>query len=145
MTTYPSRIYKMDDVFISLLYQTIDSSAYQIVLTLAHEEFINKEKDLPFNLQKLVMNGWIKLIWYHNINSHKKLFPIIQLYPDNDILIVEDNIIRTKNFIEIFVKDHKIYPKHIICGNFKYFHNNKFEIKSLKGYLNKINKEITLS
>ena len=108
MTTYPSRIYKMDDVFISLLYQTIDSSAYQIVLTLAHEEFINKEKDLPFNLQKLVMNGWIKLIWYHNINSHKKLFPIIQLYPDNDILIVEDNIIRTKNFIEIFVKDHKI-------------------------------------
>ena len=142
MTTSPSRIYEMDDVFISLLYQTIDSSAYQIVLTLAIEEFINKEKDLPFNIQKLLMNGWIKLIWYHNINSHKKLFPIIQLYPDNDILIVEDNIIRTKNFIEIFVKDHKKYPKDIICGNFKYFYNNKFEIKSLKGYLNKINKEI---
>jgi hypothetical protein len=48
MTTCPSRIYKMDDVFISLLYQTIDSSAYQIVLTLANEEFINKEKDLKY-------------------------------------------------------------------------------------------------
>ena len=88
MTSYPARIYGIYEVFISLLNQSIDISSYQCFLTLAKEEFINGEKDLPINLQKLILNGWIKIIWYHNIYSHKKLIPLIQDYPENDILIL---------------------------------------------------------
>ena len=137
MTSYPERIYGIFEVFISLLHQSADISSYQCFLTLAKEEFINGEKDLPLNIQKLILNGWIKLIWYHNIYSHKKLIPIIQKYPENDILIVDDDIIRTKNFIEIFQKDHRIYPTDIICGIFMYYFDNKIEMKRLNGYQSK--------
>ena len=137
MTSYPSRIFGIYEVFISLLYQSADISSYQCFLTLAKEEFINGEKELPLEVQKLINNRWIKLIWYHNIYSHKKLMPILQNFPENDILIVDDNIIRTKNFIEIFQNDHKIYPKDILCGTFMYYFDNNIEIRKFHGYKGK--------
>jgi hypothetical protein len=54
MTSYPPRIYGIYDVFISLLSQTADISSYQCFLTLSKEEFINGEKDLPVEMQKLI-------------------------------------------------------------------------------------------
>ena len=142
MTSYPAKIERVFEVFISLLYQSADSSSFQCFLTLAKEEFINAEKDLPLDIQKLIKNGWIKLIWYHNIYSHKKLIPILQNYPDNDILIVDDDIIRTNNFIEIFQNEHRLYPNDIICGTFTYFFDNKIKMKRLKGYKDEYYKEI---
>lgn len=142
MTSYPARIFGIYDVFISLLYQSANKSSYQCFLTLAKEEFINGEKDLPKELQKLIINGWIILIWYHNIYSHKKLMPILQKYPENDILIVDDDIIRTNNFIEIFQNEHKIYPTDIICGTFMYYFDNKMEMNRLIGYKGEKSKEM---
>ena len=71
MTSYPSRIFGIYEVFISLLYQSADLSSYQCFLTLAKEEFINGEKELPLEVQKLINNGWIKLIiiQYYNMVS----------------------------------------------------------------------------
>ena len=137
MTTYPARLYGISEVFFSLLYQSADISSYQCFLTLAKEEFINYEKDLPLYVQKLISNGWIKVIWHHNIYSHKKLIPIIQIYPENDILIVDDDVIRIHNFIEIFQRDHRIYKNDIICGQFNYFYNNNIEIQRMEGYKGK--------
>ena len=141
MTSYPARIYGIYEVFISLLNQSADISSYQCFLTLAKEEFKNGIIDLPVSIQKLIKNGWIKLIWYHNIYSHKKLFPIIQNYPENDILIVDDDTIRTYNFIEIFQKEHILYPTDIIVGCFMYFFDNNLEIKRLNGYKGEKSKE----
>ena len=137
MTSYPARIYGIYEVFISLLNQSANISSYQCFLTLAREEFINQEKDLPLGIQKLIENGWIKLIWYHNIYSHKKLMPIIQKYPNNNILIVDDDIIRTYNFIEIFQKEHMLYPTDIICGTFMYYFDGELEMRRLNGYKGK--------
>ncbi len=138
MTSYPARIYGIFEVFLSLLYQSANISSYQCFLTLAREEFVNGEKDLPSDIQKLISNGWIKLIWHHNIYSHKKLMPILQYYPENDILIVDDDIIRTYYFIEAFQKDHRLYPTDILCGNFGYFFDNNVEIRRLIGFGRKI-------
>ena len=142
MTSYPARMYGISEVFFSLLYQSAQTSSYQCFLTLAKEEFINGEKDLPSDIQKLIINGWIKLIWYHNIYSHKKLMPILQKYPDNDILIVDDDIIRTNNFIELFEKEHRLYPNDIICGTFMYYFDKNMEMKRLTGYSGKNCKEM---
>ena len=137
MTTYPARLYGISEVLLSLLHQSANISSYQCFLTLAKEEFINGERDLPIVVQQLIANGWIKIIWHHNIYSHKKLIPIMQIYPENDILIVDDDVIREYNFIEIFQRDHSIYPNDIICGQFNYFYNNKIEIQRMKGYKGK--------
>ncbi|ORY29709.1 hypothetical protein LY90DRAFT_512807 [Neocallimastix californiae] len=133
MTSYPPRINGVFEIFISLLYQSANISSYQCFLTLAREEFINGEKDLPENLQKLINNGWVKLLWYHNILSHKKLIPVLQKYPENDILIVDDDIIRTYNFVEIFQKEHDKYPNYVICGIFLYIYDYKLNIHRLNG------------
>ena len=136
MTSYPARIYGIYEVFLSLLDQSADISSYECFLTLAKEEFINGEKDLPFKVQKLIENKWIKIIWHHNIYSHKKIMPIMQIYPENNILIVDDDVIRTRNFIEIFQKDHILYPTDIICGAYAFYYDNNLEMKNLNGYRN---------
>ena len=64
------------------------------------------------------------------------------MYPNNDILIVDDDVIRTKNFINIFQKEHKIYPNDIICGTFMYFYDNQLDMKRLTGYRGKNCKEM---
>jgi len=133
MTSYPPRINGVFEIFISLLHQSANISSYQCFLTLAREEFINGEKDLPENLQKLINNGWVKLLWYHNILSHKKLIPVLQEYPENDILIVDDDIIRTYNFVKIFQKEHDRYPNYVICGIFANYYDNKLNIRRLNG------------
>lgn len=137
MTSYPARLFGISDVFFSLLNQTADINSYQCFLTLAKEEFVNAEKDLPIEIQKLILNRWVKIIWYHNIYSHKKLMPILQKYPYNDILIVDDDIIRPTYFIELFQNDHRLYPTDIICGVFPYFYDKELQLKRIKGYKQK--------
>jgi len=122
------------DVLISLLYQSADISSYQCILTLAKEEFINKENDLPHQLQILIRNKWVKLLWYHDINSYKSIFPIINIYPNNDILIVNDDIKRPYNFIKVFQEDHKINSTNILCGYFEYYFDNQMTINNFNGY-----------
>ncbi|KAG4084994.1 hypothetical protein H8356DRAFT_1298624 [Neocallimastix lanati (nom. inval.)] len=133
MTSYPLRIKGVFEIFISLLHQSANISSYQCFLTLAGEEFINGEKDLPDNLQKLINNGWVKLLWYHNILSHKKLIPVLQKYPENDILIVDDDIIRTYKFVELFQKEHDKYPDYVICGIFVHYYDNELNVHRLNG------------
>jgi len=142
MTSYPARIFGIYNVFLSLLNQSSDITTYQCFLTLAKEEFINGVKDLPLDVQKLIENGWIKMIWHHNILSHKKLMPILQKYPENDILIVDDDVKRIYNFIELFQNEHRLYPTDIICGTFVYYYDDKLEMKRLKGYKNNKQREI---
>ena len=136
VTSYPARIGGIYEVLLSLLDQSYNITLYQCFLTLAKEEFNNGKKDLPLNVQKLINNGWIKLIWYHNIFSHKKLMPIIQKYPENDVLIVDDDIKRIHSFIDIFQKDHKLYPYDIICGNVAYYFDKDIKLKRMRGFKN---------
>lgn len=137
MTSYPPRINIVDEALLSLLYQSANTNSYQCFLTLAKSEFSQGEKDLPQNLQTLIKNGWVKLLWHSNIYSHKKLMPVLQHYPNNDILIVDDDIKRPYNFISIFQEDHKKYPTDILCGVFLYFFGNHLIINKMRGYTSK--------
>lgn len=71
--------------------------------SLAEEEFIHREKDLSYKLQKLISNKWVNLIIIIFIPI-KVIFDNIY----NDILIVDDDIIGNLNFIQIFIEEHKI-------------------------------------
>jgi hypothetical protein len=71
--------------------------------SLAEEEFIHREKDLSYKLQKLISNKWVNLIII-------KFIPIKVIFDNiyNNILIVDDDIIGNLNFIQIFIEEHKI-------------------------------------
>lgn len=128
MTSYPARINGVASVWKSILDQTVPRDKYHCVLVLAEPEFPNKK--LPEELQSLINNKSVELIWYpRNILSHKKLMPVLAKYPDNPILVTDDDIRREKTWVEMFMKDHEEHPNDIIAGAYSYYFDEKLELK----------------
>jgi len=143
MTSYPPRIKFVKSSFMSIIKQNISSTLYHCVLVLSIPEFPNKELDLPSDLLNFIYLEGIEIIWYNkNIRSHKKLIPTLKKYPNNPILIIDDDIIRQEGFLKTFLDDHKKFPNDIIFGYSKYVLNKEFKFIKKK----KINNnEIKLS
>lgn len=119
MTSWPKRINCVAKAFASILMTKVDKSLYQCVLVLAEEEFPNKEKQLPQDLLLMIENNLIELIWIKkNTKSHKKLMPTLSKYPNNPILVIDDDVYRTEEWLTAFINDHKKYPHDIIVGAF---------------------------
>jgi GT2 family glycosyltransferase len=133
MTSYPARIEGVAGVWESILNQDVDKRDYHCVLVLAEPEF--PDKKLPLELTKLIESGEIELIWYpKNIKSHKKLMPTLAKYPDNPILVVDDDIIRDDGWLQTFIKDHKDYPNDIISGTFQYYLDGNLQFQRMIGF-----------
>ena len=121
MTSWPKRIKLVAKAIFSLVKQNVDSSKYHIVLVLAEPEFPNKEDDLPEDLSLMAENGVFEIIWYdRNIFSHKKLMPTLEKYPENPILVCDEDIIHPKDWLSYFIKDHEKHPKDILVGGCVY-------------------------
>jgi hypothetical protein len=128
MTSYPPRIKFVKNSFNSIIKQNISPIFYHCVLVLCLIEFPNKELDLPPDLLNLIYIEGIEIIWYKkNIRSHKKLIPTIKKYPNNPILIVDDDNIREENFVQTFLNDHKKYPNDIIFGYSRFVLNKNYK------------------
>lgn len=124
MTSYPPRINCVAKAFASILMTKVDKNLYHCVLVLSKLEFPNMENDLPYDLRLIIDNGLIELIWTEdNQRSHKKLMPTLEKYPDNPILVIDDDVYRNEKWLTAFIEDHKKYPNDIIVGAFwkKYY------------------------
>lgn len=128
LTSFPPRINGVSRVVYSVLRCPEITEFDKCILVLSEEEFPNKENDLPSDLNKLIDSGLLELIWDKgNIRSHKKLMPILEKYPDATVLIIDDDVIRPKNFLKAFLEDHKKYPNDIIAGRMNvYLSDSKF-------------------
>jgi hypothetical protein len=130
MTSFPPRINGVGKVWYSILSQNVDRSLYRCILVLAKPEFPNGIKDLPTDLRLIIENGLVELIWHAtNIKSHKKLIPTLLKYPDSDILVIDDDVIRPQGWLKCFIEDHKKYPNDVITGMVaQYLENGKFKM-----------------
>lgn len=137
LTSYPARIKYVKNVLESLINQSVSFSLYHIVLVLAIPEFPNKENDLPIDLVKYI-NAYpneIEIIWYEkNIRSHKKLIPTLKQYPNNPILVCDDDIYRPNGWIRMFLEDHEKYPNDIIFGTSSWYFGNDYKLKRFKQF-----------
>lgn len=119
MTSYPKRIKYVAKAFASILMTNVPKNEYHCVLTLSKLEFPNLENDLPNDLQLFIKNNLIEIIWTEdNQKSHKKLMPTLAKYPNNPILIIDDDVYRTEQWLNAFIETHKKYPTDIIAGAF---------------------------
>ena len=117
MTSWPKRIHNVAKAIYSIIRQNVDASLYHIVLVLCGKEFPNKEDDLPYELRLMHENGCFEIIWTpNNTFSHKKLMPTIAKYPNNAILVCDEDIIRPQDWLSYFIKDHKEHPSDILVG-----------------------------
>lgn len=126
ITSWPKRINALPYCLTNIIQNKVGS---KIVLVLSKEEFPNKEQDLSQHLLNVIQAGDIEILWDRgNIKSHKKLLPVIEKYPDNPILVLDDDKIYPKFMILDFLKDHHSHPESIIIGG-AYFNlipkNNK--------------------
>ena len=137
LTSYPARIKYVKDVLFSLINQSVSFSLYHIVLVLAISEFPNKEKDLPIDLVEFIneYNDLIEILWYErNIRSHKKLIPTLKKYPNNPILVCDDDVIRPQGWLRMFLEDHTKYPNDIIFGVSSWYFGDKYKLMRFKQF-----------
>ena len=133
MTSYPARIKHVALVWFSILRQMKPEYNCHCVLVLSKEEFPNLTKDLPSDLNALVNHNKIELLWVpRDLRSHKKLMPTLAAYPDNPILIIDDDQLRPDGWLRIFVEDHKKFPNDVLAGRIQQREiNGSFEWKPI--------------
>ena len=128
LTTWSKRIQNVYKTIDSLLKQNLMPDS--IELNLSEEEFPNKEKSLPDNIQVYLKEyvGIVNCNWvYKNTRTFKKIIPTIQKYKDEPeylLLSVDDDMIYRDDYIEMMVKyldkyngDSFCLSKYKVIGN----------------------------
>lgn len=126
LTTFPGRIKIVHKTIKSILNQK-SVKPNKVLLWLAHEQFPNKESDLPVSLRSLVPYG-LEICWCNDLRSYKKLIPTLREYPDRVIVTADDDVYYPPQWLEKLYQEHCENPELICCHRatkFKYI-NEKF-------------------
>lgn len=110
LTTYNKRIKDIHLVIESIGRQSV--KANKIILWLDKDEF--NTENIPVIIQKQINRG-LEVRFCENMKSYKKLIPTIQLYPNYNIITIDDDILYPYYFIELLHRDHMENPDTVIC------------------------------
>lgn len=111
LTSYPKRIDTLWLTIETLLHQTMKPD--EIILWLAEEQF-EGIGSLPSELQNQQKRG-LTIKWCDNLLSHKKYFYTMQQYPNDLIILVDDDSFYSYDLVKKLYKLHKKNPKDIVC------------------------------
>ena len=113
----------------SILNQNCHHSYYRIILIISKKE-IKDINLIPKSILLLKKYNKIRLILINtDINLQTRLIIAVKEYPKNPILIINDDAIFPEGWLEMFINDHKKYPKDIISGSIQYFIGKNLSIK----------------
>lgn len=121
MTTWPPRYSTTADVMREHIMQRNFSGLngkVHCVLVLSEEEVCHTySREAACKLMAAMDEMGVEVILDKgNIRSHKKLIPTLEKYPDNPILVVDDDVIQRAAWLRTFWEDNKKYPDTIIYG-----------------------------
>lgn len=108
-TTYSKRIHDVHLVIESIAQQTVKPN--RLVLWLDENEF--SLDSIPLILHKQIARG-LEIRFCPNYRSYKKLIPTLQLFPEADIITIDDDILYPHDMVEGLVKESRQYPDCII-------------------------------
>lgn len=111
LTSFPKRIGTVWISIETLLRQSMKPD--EIILWLAKEQF-NGIESLPLQLIEQQKRG-LTIRFCDDLRSHKKYYYTMQEYPDDLIILVDDDTFYPKDMVEKLYKLHKRNPKDIIC------------------------------
>ena len=112
LTTYPKRISTIWLTIETLMRQTVKPD--EIILWLAASQFENGLSGLPDNLLHLQERG-LTIRFCDDLRSHKKYFYALQEYPNDLIVLADDDMFYPRDTIAKLLQMHKEYPKDICC------------------------------
>ena len=114
LTSFPQRVKFVPIVVERMMIQTMKPD--QIILWLSKEQFPGLEADLPDSVLDLQKYG-VQIKWCDgDIKAYKKLLPALKEYPEDIIIIIDDDLIYDLDFIEKLYKGHTAYPEAIIAS-----------------------------
>lgn len=121
LTTYGKRLYDVHLAIESIMEQTM--KANRIILWLE-----NDLKDFPLPKTLLLQQErGLEIRFCEDIRSYKKLIPTLELYPDDAIITIDDDLIYEFDLLENLIKPYLIDPQYIYCHR---FHRMKFDDKN---------------
>lgn len=114
LTSFPQRAIYVPIVVERMLMQTMKPD--RIVLWLSKEQFPNREGDLPETVLELQKYG-VEIKWCDgDMKAYKKILPALKEYPDDLIIIIDDDLIYDLDFVERLYKGHLMHPDAIIAS-----------------------------
>lgn len=108
LTSFPDRI---PDVWISIesiMRQTVKPD--QIILWLAESQF--PDKQLPQTLLTLEKRG-LTIRFCEDLKSHKKYYFTMKEFPEDHIILIDDDMYYPVNLIENLIEIHKQHPHSV--------------------------------
>lgn len=111
IASYPKRDHLLPAVFEALSYQTVRPRKWLLVLS--EEDYPNQK--LPKHLMKLSDKGVEILLIKNNPYAVKKLLPVLNQYPDYDVITLDDDIIYHRALLKRLV-DYAHENKNSIIG-----------------------------
>lgn len=113
LTSFPKRINRTWIVVESILRQS--RPPLKIVLTLSRLQF-DTEDSLPKKLLALKSKG-LEILWTEDdLKSHKKYYYVMQKYPNNIIVTIDDDFIYAKKMLSKLLEFHARYPHSVITN-----------------------------
>ncbi len=109
LTTYNIRIHQVHLVIESIAKQSLKPT--HLILWLDEKEF--SEETIPEILKRQRERG-LEIRFCQDYKSYKKLIPTLELYPNDDIVTIDDDILYPYYFLERLVKESRTYPKTVI-------------------------------
>lgn len=116
-TSFPERTKEVHFTIYSLLTQELKPD--EVILWLAKEQYPNGLDDLPEVLLKLTKCG-LTIKWCEDLRSYKKLLPTLKEYPDDVIVIVDDDVYYPKDWLKKLYDEHLKDPKTVIGHRLHY-------------------------
>ena len=135
ITSKFTNLYNTNLIIESILNQNCHHSFYKIILILSKKE-IKDLNNLPKSILLFKKLNKIRLLLVDTeISLQTRLILSIKEYPNNPILIINDDTIFPEGWLEMFINDHKKYPNDIISGSIQYFIGKNLTIKTFsEGY-----------
>lgn len=112
LTTYPKRIGTVLLTIETLMRQRVKPDG--IILWLAESQFPNRLSDLPENLLRLQTRG-LTIRFCEDLRSHKKYYSVLQEYPEDLVILADDDMFYPRDTIQKLLRLHKRWPRDICC------------------------------
>lgn len=116
LTSFPARIGKVWLTIESLLRQRVKPD--MIILWLSKEQFSSRD-ELPKQLLDLEYRGLQIRFVDGDIRSYKKYQYTIEKYPNDNIILVDDDFFYDTDLVETLLIAHKKYP-YAVCARYGY-------------------------
>jgi hypothetical protein len=112
VTSFPDRIGEVWLALVSMFRQTLLPDV--IILTLAEDEFPEREAGLPMELKVLISKG-LRIRWWKNWGPYKKLIPSLLELPDAIHITIDDDNYYPKDLVSGLHKSYLANPKSVHC------------------------------